>query len=173
MRIYDDEGLERVENQIDALHRLDRTVEQEVELDRLLEAVARYDNPVLANSFCLHVSERNLPLVYTGPLPSAGVILTVENYGKWYDVYVVRPGGVGTLPNRYCRLYEKMHPGYCAMSDHIPSPGFCQFLGRLAGHEWDNRSLEMALGRWVREGRPQFTGEERDGEPLRIPGLTE
>jgi len=39
-----------------------------------------------------YFSNRNLPLIYYGE-PSEKPVITVENYLKWYDLYLVLPTG--------------------------------------------------------------------------------
>lgn len=102
----------------------------------------------------IHLSERGIPLVYTGEnniLP----VITIENYMKWYKLYTVLDGSVLPLSVRIASRYEKENTGSPAWSDHIPTPWFCKWIfDRYEDYyEWDYMAYELIIGRWIREGR--------------------
>lgn len=106
----------------------------------------------------IYMSDRDIPLKYCSfPLPLREV-LTVENYCKWYDIYVIKTDGkVYRLPQRYSQRYESENEGACAWSDHIPTPWFCRWLVNTnQKFEWDSNAWEMIVGRWVLEKRPEI-----------------
>jgi hypothetical protein len=93
-----------------------------------------------------YFSDRNIPLVYCGPPPEKP-LLTIENYCKWYWVYVVMPDGSVETPTDRILTDDEL----AEYSDHIPSPKFCQTIAKKLGYNWDRQSLEMIAGRAVTE----------------------
>lgn len=102
----------------------------------------------------IHYSDRNIPLLYHEDIPEKGSILTVENYIKWYDIYVIGKSKVRKLPFKWNNQYEQEFEGEVAWSDHIPTPWFCKWLTKK--FTWDYVSLEVILGRWILENHPQI-----------------
>lgn len=103
-----------------------------------------------------YVSPRDLPLVFQDE-PGDRPILTVENYVKWYTLYVVHPDG------RVREADMTEEDGFrSAWRDHVPHPAACHAYARLKGWEWDENSLDMVYGRYAREvtevgwGREEF-----------------
>lgn len=88
-----------------------------------------------------YFSHRDLPLVYTGPPPVAGSmtrgIATIENYIKWYHVYVVMPNG-------------EVNKLDVELWDHLVPPNTV-FAVEDIGYMWDEVSLEVIIGRWYSE----------------------
>lgn len=99
----------------------------------------------------IRTSRRNLPLVYQGPPPTI-TTLTVESYGKWYELQALHPDGrvepvsYGTLEG-FCDE-EEMTP----YVDHVPNPVLVERLCNAMGWELDEQAHEMMIGRWLREG---------------------
>lgn len=92
---------------------------------------------------------RGFPLVYQDGISTSKLVLTVEDYMKWYDIYAVSPSGqVLQLMGWTARQYEEENPGDVAWSDHVPTPHYCQWLGLIPEFEWDPRSLEKIIERW-------------------------
>lgn len=97
------------------------------------------------------ISRRNLPLVYQGPPPTI-TTLTVENYGKWYELQALHPDG-RVEPVSYGVL-----EGFCDDNertpyvDHVPNPVLVERLCNEMGWELDEQAHEMMIGRWIREG---------------------
>lgn len=89
-------------------------------------------------------SPRDLPLVLSQPDPM-GPLLTVENYCKWYDIYIVFPDGrIEKVP--YDLFW--LGPG-TGWNDHVPNPKACQAVAKELNAEWDGCSLEMIVGRYM------------------------
>ncbi len=109
----------------------------------------------MSQTFTTHFSTRGHPLVYTGPLPEPGrpSILTIENYCKWYELWLVTPSGV-----------EKVaYDGTITWFDHVPSPAHVQEFAEQHGYEMDLEAIEFIAGRFVLEveGRePEFLGSQ-------------
>jgi hypothetical protein len=95
----------------------------------------------------LHFSKRGMPLVFHGEPPECGVV-TVENYCKWYGLYVVKPNSAVKhvpFPDDYAETGETP----CA--DHVPNPRtVCRWVEKN-GYIVCEQSLEMMIGRWERE----------------------
>lgn len=106
--------------------------------------------PVESTIYRTYVSRRGFPLLYVGK-PMAVPVLTLENYTKWYGIYLVMPDGTvqGVNPSDI----ESMTTAYldAIWADHLYSP---HLLYRLAKHlraELDERAMEVAIGRWLLE----------------------
>jgi hypothetical protein len=94
-------------------------------------------------------SVRGHPLIYSGPAPSDGAILTVENYLKWYGLELVMPDGsveeidYGILCDAAALLDVIPHV------DHVPNPHVVVFAAeRSRGWRVDRVSYEVMVGRW-------------------------
>ena len=85
----------------------------------------------------IYRSSRGLPLIYNGDPPGAPV-LTMECYCKWYAAYSVHPDG--SVREHEIELW-----------DHVPPPEALVELKLILGFEWDEPTLDMVAGRWVRE----------------------
>ena len=78
-------------------------------------------------------------------------ILTVENYPKWYGLYLVCPNGsveeidFGVL----CPLAEEK--GANPYVDHVPNAQLIPELAESRGWILDPCSYEMMVGRWEAE----------------------
>ena len=100
----------------------------------------------------VYFSERNEPLVarFVGDEP----VVTVENYVKWYGLYVIFPPDLHVEKFHFGHLegYTK-HSAYV---DHVPNPAAVQRWADSMGFEVDPNSLEMMLGRWLFESRNTF-----------------
>jgi hypothetical protein len=101
-----------------------------------------------------YLSKRGLPLMvrYLPKVPT----ITVEDYGKWYDLYLVLPDGTARVYEFH--EYEKHANSFggTSWSDHVVNPAFVQYLSEWTGYEVDNRSFEVIVGRWVRQVEDRF-----------------
>lgn len=109
----------------------------------------------------LYFSDRDLPLVYVGPPPNEGYVLTVENYIKWYTLYRVDSDGkVTPLPHEQHFFPDEHKPGYdgpSSWADHVPGIDWCLWLAKAhPEYEWCPESLDMIAGRKVMEARGYF-----------------
>ena len=91
----------------------------------------------------LHLSDRGIPLIYVGPIPSDYGILTVENYSKWYAVYVVNLDG--TVVPIDVDLWGHL----------VPIEDIAKLVERT-GCRWDISSLEIIIGRWEFEHKNAY-----------------
>jgi hypothetical protein len=85
-------------------------------------------------------SDRGFPLVCQDAHPMKA-ILTVENYCKWYCLYLITSWGS-------VESVDFPVDGYC---DHVPYPAA---VARMAEeHDWivDDQSMEIMVGRYVLE----------------------
>ena len=100
-----------------------------------------------------HVSSRGLPLVYSG-MPCDRPVITVENYLKWYDLYLVNPDCSVTVFDHYEELYDVLSsefPTVTLVGDHCWNPSYVLELEKRTGYILCNESIEMITGRWVRD----------------------
>jgi hypothetical protein len=97
----------------------------------------------------MHESNRGIPLIWQGKgnVP----FITLENYCKWYNVFVVFPDGkVEIVPEtKYAEVFD--HFAY--IPDHNFHPLFLQKLAKLYGGAVDDSTLEIAAGRWLMDGQ--------------------
>jgi hypothetical protein len=94
-------------------------------------------------------SNRGFPLLYMG-LPLEVPVVTMENYTKWYRIYMVMPDGsvedVSALIDEVMAQYPD-----AMMSDHCYHPRLLYRLAEMNKACVDERAIEVAAGRWVIE----------------------
>ncbi len=95
----------------------------------------------------LYYSERHIPLVYVGQ-PTEKVILTVENYMKWYYVYEILPSGAVRPANLFDGDASLKNFEGPVWSDHVPNPEAVARFADHYGYEVDENALDMIQGRW-------------------------
>lgn len=81
--------------------------------------------------------------------PSTVPLLTVENYCKWYTVWLVHPDGRVEEVDMYAFKCEGT-----VWSDHVPHPKSCIEVANQLGVEWDDESFELIVGRYMLEKMP-------------------
>lgn len=90
----------------------------------------------------VYFSDRQLPLVYHHAMrPTDKPVLTVENYLKWYCLYLVRPDGS-------VEAVDFPEDGYC---DHVPFPAAVLRMADERGWHVCTESMEMMIGRFMLE----------------------
>jgi hypothetical protein len=97
----------------------------------------------------LYFSERGLPLI------------TVENYCKWYSMYLLHPDGtVAKVPAEL-----ENNDLFC---DHVWHPS--SFVKTAKEHGWlyDEKAMEMIGGRWQHEIQEEKWSDEYDPEAEEI-----
>lgn len=102
-----------------------------------------------------YYSERSVPLVLNKKVSIP--TLTVENYCKWYNLYLVKPCGSVT-PITFGDLDEGsgMHAG----TDHVFYPPAVQEYAKRNGYYIDECSFEMIVGRYETEKLGNYPVEE-------------
>lgn len=111
-----------------------------------------------------YYSERGIPLVFHGNPPDEGsMILTVENYLKWYHIYRIMPdGSVLACAVNSETVSRKMGYGGTTWSDHVPHPQYCVWLMKWMREtfncqvDWCSESFEMIVGRYMIEQKGEF-----------------
>jgi hypothetical protein len=93
------------------------------------------------------VSARDIGLVLQEP--SSRPTVTVENYCKWYALYVLHPNGLVSEVD-FGQL-EAHSPGVSAYLDHAPNPAAVVRWAMANSIEVDVDSLELMIARWVTE----------------------
>lgn len=98
----------------------------------------------------MYLSKRNIPLLYVGD-PVDVPIITMENYTKWYGIYLVMPDGSVELVKPDLMMVAAESLPFLPFGDHLYHPQLLIQLRRDHGWEVDERAIETAGGRWVRE----------------------
>lgn len=95
-------------------------------------------------------SDRGMALLYVGE-PLDLPVITLENYIKWYNIFMVMPDGtVQTVPIEM--VQKALDESRTALQiDHNFHPELLDRLGELLNAEVDERATEVATGRWVLE----------------------
>jgi hypothetical protein len=98
----------------------------------------------------VYLSERGMPLLYVGQTLDKPVI-TLENYTKWYRIYLVTPSGEvqSVLISEIEAANDKLKTQ--GWVDHLFHPQLLIQLARDLVAYTDERALECAGGRWLRE----------------------
>jgi hypothetical protein len=107
----------------------------------------------------MYKSERGKPLVFQGT-PGKIPVLTVENYMKWYDYFLVFPDGhvEGLHANGRHVVADKVAQEYegPVHGDHIFGPGYIMALSVALGVQVCSESFEMMVGRWEIEYKDNY-----------------
>ncbi len=94
-------------------------------------------------------SKNGHSLTYTDHNPIGKPVVTVENYMKWYGLWLVMPDGYVVevaFPDE--GRYDTLGPPYL---DHAPNPKHVMAWCARMSYRLDERALEMMIGRWARE----------------------
>lgn len=111
----------------------------------------------------VYVSDRGIPLLCQEPSTFGKPIVTLENYEKWYGLYILHPNGrvEGADPGALGLIDHRL--GGCLFGDHNFHPRLINEFANDIGGTADWRAVEMAGGRWVSEqldgslpGMPNF-----------------
>lgn len=94
-----------------------------------------------------YVSERNMPLVtqYIGD-EELCAHLTVENYMKWYSVYLIHANGI---VEEIIELEDPNHGSY--YKDHAFNPDSFHKTAVKLGARYDDRTFALVCERWVED----------------------
>lgn len=100
----------------------------------------------------IYYSNRNLPLITT--VSDAMPKITLENYCKWYNVFVIHPDEtVETVDGGTILLLGNVF-NYFTWIDHVFHPSLLLAIAEYYGGRVDDVVLEAAAGRWVMEDHP-------------------
>jgi hypothetical protein len=103
-----------------------------------------------------YTTERGHHLLFMGQ-PLDKPVLTLENYGKWYEMHVIQPDGTVAAVDVKV-LSETMDIYSDALwIDHLFSPRLIYRVAQQMDYYVDERALEVALGRWVMEGHENIS----------------
>lgn len=110
-----------------------------------------HDRHFEPKTFRTYLSPNGKPLVFVGE-PRSNPTLTIENYEKWYALYLVMPDGTVEEVDggEFTEVVQKKGP-MTAWYDHVPSPVACDRYAVAKGYAWCWQSLEMIIGRYARE----------------------
>lgn len=96
-------------------------------------------------------SDRGMPLlcqeVYDTPT------ITLENYEKWYNIFVIQPDGTVEIVNP--GLIDELNDGTLWV-DHTFHPKLLLLIAKHYKGHVPATTLELAAGRWVMEDHPNF-----------------
>jgi hypothetical protein len=106
------------------------------------------DKEVVLNSITL--SDRNIPLVYQFNKSISEPVLTVENYPKWYNLYLVNPDR-SVIKVEFDALQDFTPKNESSYEDHVPNPHAVTKYAVKLGYDLDEQSYEMMVGRWIIE----------------------
>jgi hypothetical protein len=98
----------------------------------------------------VYLSWRGLPLLYVAE-PLGKSVLTLENYTKWYRVQLVMPDGSvqDVESGKILEANDKI--SIHGWMDHLYHPKLLIQLAKDLDAWTDERALEAAGGRWLRE----------------------
>jgi hypothetical protein len=93
------------------------------------------------------VSERGFELVEQGVYDTP--VITVENYQKWYNLYVIQPTGEVEIldPGLITEVIGEINE--ILVIDHTFHPKLLLLLAKKLGAEVPSTTMEMVAGRWV------------------------
>lgn len=103
----------------------------------------------------IYITERGHPLLYMGEPLEGQSILTVENYSKWYSLYLIHHRGtfepidfgwLTATSNSNCDDPRVSTP----YIDHCPNPWVVQRLAEDMNWHLHEEALDMIIGRWRR-----------------------
>lgn len=100
----------------------------------------------------IYLSDRKLPLVFTG-VAELRPVLTVENYCKWYTLWLV--GTDGSVTEVEFPDPPGFQDSYC--HDHVPNPEAVALFANQQDYDVDDQSMEMIIGRWEREAKGNYS----------------
>jgi hypothetical protein len=104
----------------------------------------------MANENRTYLSDRGIMLLYVGE-PVSVPILTLENYTKWYSVFMIMPDGtVEKIPGNMITHILSKHKD-AEISDHCFHPRLLYRLAEYYKGELHERAAEVAAGRWMNE----------------------
>ena len=98
----------------------------------------------------MYVSDRKLPLICQ-TLNTKFPTVTVENYCKWYNVFVINPDGVVVTADWEVLNMLEYKSGKCLIGDHVYHPDLLVQYADYIGGYVDDVSLETVAGRWMFE----------------------
>lgn len=111
----------------------------------------------------MYLSERGKPLAFQGDVAPGKTVLTVELYLKWYELYAItRSTGGKTISITPISFEHVEH------NDHVPYPASVAAYAEEMGWEMCAESMEMIIGRYMREVRNVEPSELELGVSLYI-----
>ena len=114
--------------------------------------IGLHKSEIFLTKYRMLYSERGLPLVAYGDYNGGCSVITVENYCKWYSLYLIMPGNE-VKKVEFERL-EDFHE--TEWYDHVPNPAYVLALARKYGYSIHDLPFEMIIGRYEREVRTRY-----------------
>lgn len=106
-----------------------------------------------------YITDRGFPLLWMGK--SDEPVVTLENYEKWYSVYVVFPDN--TIEKVDAGLLGELSDGEFWF-DHYFHPELLRRVAKYYKGFADNMAIEAATGRWCLEWRGESYFQSNDGD---------
>lgn len=98
----------------------------------------------------MYLSPRGNPLLYVRE-PTTVPIVTLENYTKWYEIFLVMPdGSVQEIDSDLIFDIDDSKVG-CLWIDHLYHPRLLYRIAERLNACVDERAVEVAAGRWMIE----------------------
>ena len=110
-------------------------------------------------------SPRGFPLVCADGIPDGGVVLTVECYSKWYELFLITApveiGHLAKIQGIHFGMFDRdeFTKGESAYCDHAPNPGVVARFAAAYGYRIDSAAFEMIVGRWELEYQEHYDVE--------------
>ena len=99
--------------------------------------------------YCIYFSDRGIPLLYTNA-PIDIPVLTVENYCKWYKLFLINPNGSVEIFNDFDEWI-----------DHCPIPTNLEKYCEEHNITIHDTALEVILGRYMIEKQENILKKEK------------
>lgn len=99
-----------------------------------------------------YYSPRGHQLLYVGD-PVSVPVITLENYTKWYEIYVISPEGRVEKVDSDLVLAVLGEYHDAQICDHVFHPRLLYRIAQELGGEVEERAAEVAAGRWMLEAR--------------------
>lgn len=78
-------------------------------------------------------------------------MLTVENYMKWYDIFVIQINGEVVPVNEITYLKDIEDHAGRTWYDHCPTPAYFHEVSKRIGAEYDNETFSAVCVRFVED----------------------
>jgi len=100
-----------------------------------------YDEPI-------YFSERGIPLItqwFEDDVEAFNPILTLENYEKWYSMYIIYPNG------KVEQVSPSLDDTYDTWMGHAVYPSYFHLVAKRLGCTYDNRTFALVCERFVED----------------------
>ena len=92
------------------------------------------------------------PLLWYGEIPEGGIV-TLENYWKWYRIYLIKKDGTVHDLDWWDYNIKEEFPMW---TDHLVHPKLLERIAKHLGACVCPQSIEIAIGRWSLKKLEQY-----------------